>query len=467
MRILQVVHAFFPECTGGTETQTLLLGRALQDRGHTVAVFYRVFAPDLPEYVVIPGEYADLRTFKIVNNFTSRPPAPFAYHDTGVEARFLQVLDTFQPEAVHVQHLGDLSTSLVSAAQRWGIPVVLTLHDFWHMCFRSHLVNASGQLCPGPDGGLRCHECLQSQQREASSFSSVRTRTAELGFRNSVWQLPHFARTWLESILVRRNRALTADLAALSSRDEHMRRVVASADLVLSPSRFLRDQFTGWGISTDHVLYFPNGIAPGLAPQSVNGDIPTVQRFGYLGGIHPYKGLTVLVEAFNGLVDADVTLEIWGAAATPASRALTEELRQKCRNPRVRFAGSFPPSQLAHVLAGIDMLILPSTIYENSPMSILEAFSARIPVIASDIGGMAELVQHDVNGLQFRAGDPDDLAATIRFAVKHPERVHSYRGSIIPPPTADQVGAAAEKLYTDLIRIRAGSSQGKHGLADC
>ncbi|MCA9322432.1 MAG: glycosyltransferase, partial [Planctomycetes bacterium] len=73
-----------------------------------------------------------------------------------------------------------------------------------------------------------------------------------------------------------------------------------------------------------------------------------------------------------------------------------------------------PNGRIAEVLAGIDVLVVPSLWFENSPLTIHEAWLAGIPVLASDRGGMAELVDDGVNGLHFRLGDADDLRAKIR-----------------------------------------------------
>jgi len=451
VRILQVVHAFFPENTGGTETQTLLLSKALQSRGHEVAVLYRILAPRLAEYTVVETTFEGFPTYKIVNNFTARPATLFSYYDVNVERRFLEVVKKFMPDIVHFQHLGGgLSTSILPAAHRRGLPTVLTLHDFWHMCFRSHLLSTDGQLCSGPDGGLRCIDCYIAQRQTEFALSSVRARVKQLGLWKAIRQLPRFAAFWTMKRLFPIAQTITADLSALGIRDHYMRQLVTSADALLAPSRFLRDFFVQWGVPADQITYFPNGIAPGLRPKPITDS--AAHRFGYIGGFHPYKGLKVLIGAFNQLTDVDVTLQIWGAASTPATREYAAQLQSMCRNARVQFAGEFPHSRLDEVLAGLDMLILPSIIYENSPMSILEAFAAGVPVIASNVGGMAELVQHDVNGLLFEMGNQDDLAEKIRFAATHPERIRMYRHNITPPPTSEQIGKSIEALYTDLIK---------------
>jgi len=95
-------------------------------------------------------------------------------------------------------------------------------------------------------------------------------------------------------------------------------------------------------------------------------------------------------------------------------------------------------------------VVVPSIWWENSPLVIQEAFAAGRPVICSDIGGMAEKVTDGVNGLHFRVGDPEDLAATIHRAVITPGLWEHLRRGIPPihpmPAHAAVLTAAYESL---------------------
>jgi glycosyltransferase involved in cell wall biosynthesis len=132
-------------------------------------------------------------------------------------------------------------------------------------------------------------------------------------------------------------------------------------------------------------------------------------RLAFLGNLQPHKGLHVLVEAFRLQPSDSLSLEVWGSPEH--APAYVRELRR--RDPRVVFRGEFGPQERGRVLDEIDILVFPSIWYENSPLTIHEAFQAGIPVVASDLGGMAELVIPLRNGLTFRAGDATDLARQL------------------------------------------------------
>lgn len=81
---------------------------------------------------------------------------------------------------------------------------------------------------------------------------------------------------------------------------------------------------------------------------------------------------------------------------------------------RIRFCGTFPNAQIGEVLSAMDVLVVPSIWYENAPLVVYEAQAAGCAVVATDLGGLSEVVEHEVNGLLFPVGDADALARAIR-----------------------------------------------------
>jgi len=115
----------------------------------------------------------------------------------------------------------------------------------------------------------------------------------------------------------------------------------------------------------------------------------------------------------NQLADIeDLQCDIWGSLESFPEYA--QGLPDRVTNPRTTLKGRYSPKDVGGVLSELDAIVVPSLWYENSPLTIHEAFMAGIPVIASDLGGMAEYVRHGKNGLLFAVGDADDLARRIR-----------------------------------------------------
>src|SRR5205823_14689536 len=132
-------------------------------------------------------------------------------------------------------------------------------------------------------------------------------------------------------------------------------------------------------------------------------------RFGFFGQINPFKGVDVLLKAMREVDDAHLwlygaNLELQRGAFQDEIRSLLAEMQDK-----VTLAGRYDRADLPRLMANIDWVVVPSIWWENSPLVIQEAFAHGRPIICSDIGGMAEKVTHDVNGLHFRVGDPVSL----------------------------------------------------------
>jgi glycosyltransferase involved in cell wall biosynthesis len=96
-------------------------------------------------------------------------------------------------------------------------------------------------------------------------------------------------------------------------------------------------------------------------------------------------------------------------------------------------------------------VITPSIWWENSPLVIQEAFAARRPVICSNIGGMAEKVEHGVSGLHFRVGSASDLAARLEEAATHPGLWGALCNGLPEPPTIQETVDVLLGVYRDSL----------------
>jgi glycosyltransferase involved in cell wall biosynthesis len=172
---------------------------------------------------------------------------------------------------------------------------------------------------------------------------------------------------------------------------------------------------------------------------------------GYVGSISRHKGVHVLLEAMRRLDTRDVRLHIHGSRASQPG--YSEALVDGIDDPRVTFHGAFAPAELGRVLAGLDVLVVPSLWYENTPFSVLEALHAGVPVVASDLGGIAEIVVPGQSGMLFPAGDAAALAAVLARIAADPQRELALQPTR-PPDIAENVVRLRE-IYDDLVTARA------------
>ncbi len=171
-------------------------------------------------------------------------------------------------------------------------------------------------------------------------------------------------------------------------------------------------------------------------------------RFGFVGSLVWYKGGETLVRALRELDPARAELHVWGDFK-PAEDRHHAEL-QRLAGPNVHFRGRFDNAQLAEVYSGLDVLVVPSLWWENSPITIHEAQLLRTPVVASGIGGMAEFVRDGVDGLHFRPGDAQDLAAKLRRFLDEPGLAQTLARDFPALKTLAEDGATMEYRYRAL-----------------
>ena len=162
--------------------------------------------------------------------------------------------------------------------------------------------------------------------------------------------------------------------------------------------------------------------------------------------MQPIKGVHLLVEALGRLAEAGYRVEADFCGDLSGKPEYVERLRRSL-GEGAHLHGRVPIDEVPDKLDAFDLLVAPSVWWENSPLVILEAQAAGVPVVASNIGGMAELVGHERDGLLFEAGDAGDLTATLERFFREPELLE--RRSAAAPRPSDMPADVRfhEKLY--------------------
>jgi glycosyltransferase involved in cell wall biosynthesis len=188
---------------------------------------------------------------------------------------------------------------------------------------------------------------------------------------------------------------------------------MSQAELLIAPSRFLLEKHVHAGYARQKLAFVDHGIEDRqLIPLSRNREPHHPVRVGYIGSLTPHKGVHVLVEAMRRLPDDLLTAEVYGSPdAYPAYSAWLSELAGDL--PNVHLRGAFDHHLLPEVLRNLDIVVVTSLWYENSPVVIQEALSAGVPVVASRIGSLPEKVEEGVHGMLFKAGDAHSLSEVL------------------------------------------------------
>jgi glycosyltransferase involved in cell wall biosynthesis len=453
MKIVQVLHGFFFNDTATTEIYTYSLSRELAKQ-HEVHVFYRVEDVEQEEYATRSGTYDGLNTCTINNTFKHCTSFEQSYKNVAIAQRFGRFLDTVDPHIVHFGHLAGLSVTLIEEAKQRHIPVVFTLHDFWLFCQLGQLLKPDLSICRGPED-QECAKCL-APERAANSrlrmlFQLVRKAVPDFNKRTRLRKSLRAAyhRYALLASALRKDGA--ADIRA---RTKHINAMCALVDLFIAPSQFVRQRFIDFGISPAKLIHCEHGFQ--VTPfRGIERKPSPKLRFAYTGTFIPSKGVHVLLKAFDSIRSDDVELRLYGTDRQYhyGFEHYADHLRSLAQSANVDWCGSYENQHIGAILAETDVLIVPSIWYENSPLTIQEAFLAGVPVITSNIGGMAELVQHGVNGLLFRVGDHEDLAAQMRAISADPGILERLRRNIRPPVSIETHARRMEEIYNRAIEM--------------
>jgi glycosyltransferase involved in cell wall biosynthesis len=412
LRLLYVVHGFPPDTWAGTEVYTLGLAKEMARRGHEVAILTRApaaksVAEGGPEdFSVVESEFQGLRVFRMTHRL-QHGSLRESYHQPRAEAAFRDVVVRYAPDLVHFQHLIHMSAGLPHVCSELGIPTVITVNDYWALCPRVQLIRPDAVRCEESQG-LGCLLCVKDKNYDQIPSAKRFLPVVEpfVGLLHAAAGVPGLGPI----------AQMAGEFRDMSERLDFTCGGYSACDLVIAPSRFLREKLLGTERFDPHrVLYSDYGtLMDNIRPIERKPDPEGRVRIGYVGSLLWYKGVDVLVRAMTELAGKKITLHVYGEFKPDQDEYHAKLAQLADAAPgMVVFHGRFDNNRIADVYEQIDALVVPSTWFENSPITIHESFLFRTPVITSDIGGMAELVRDEVDGLHFAVGDAKDLARQL------------------------------------------------------
>lgn len=463
MRVLYVVHDYLPNHPSGTEIYTAQLAKRMAERGHEVRVFTTEKDISRSNGQVVNRTWDGIEVEEWTNNlFYERFSETWEY--ASAEAALQAALERFRPDVVHFMHLLYLSASLPRIAREFGCVTTMTLHDFWLQCARfGQRLHPDGSVCHTIERE-RCGECLSRfkfaqtglERRLAEGVAKVKqgigvdVSSVLKRARDRMASPPDAPESFEPDRELARERA--DDLAQRESflREECIPNVMR----FFAPSRFLYDRFVEWGMPAEKIEHLTYGLdtEPFKALERTESELV---RIAFLGTLAPHKGAHLVLRAWASLpqeLRAAGTLEIYGPRSHNAG--YVAELDELADAVELELAGGLRREEVPAMLARTDLLVVPSTWYENSPLTIHEAGAAGVALCVSDLGGMAELVTPGENGWRFRTGDVADLARVFAEALADRALVRARAGAA--PKDMRESALEMEARYESLLaRVRA------------
>ena len=403
LRIVYLTHQYLPRHVGGTEVYTHGLAVRAQRAGHLVRVITYVESASLDpaDYRSVATEHEGVPVTEIHYNLSRAHDPARAEYDNGQVVELLRpVLEVAQPDLVHALHVMKLSGAALKLCYDDGVPVILTLADYWFICPRHTLLRWNQQLCAGPAHDLDCLRC----EHDMHGFGSSRLRNLPAPLLqlmssagSTIWRdrAPRFWR----------------DLNAIRTRQNYLEETVERADRVIALSNFQKDMYVRNGYAPGKIQVLHHGVeTEGLEPghRSPSG----VMELVFVGSLVHHKGAHVLLQALARRPDVKVRLSIYGDAS--GSNSYLDSLKQLAAgDERVTLLGTFPVHEMGRVLAGADALAMPALWYENEPLVVKAAQYTGLPVLASNIGTLANSIEDGVNGRLIAPGDIEAWADAI------------------------------------------------------
>lgn len=336
----------------------------------------------------------------------------FANHDERFPRDFAALLRRTRPDVLHFHHYSNFGVEAFMIARKIlpNARIIVTLHEFLAICHHY------GQMITRHSRTL----CHKATPRDCTSC------------------FPEFSRS------------------DFFLRSQYIKRFLDEVDAFIAPSRFLAERYIAWGLPAGRVHVMENVIADANPAAQFPARDDGLLRVGFFGQISFLKGTQVLFDA-AAILEEDgvnnVAINIHGDDTTQPEEFREEFQAGLARAGRnVRFHGPYDNARVDALMRAQDVVVVPSIWWENSPVVIQEARRNRVPVICSDIGGMAEKVQPGTDGWHIAAGSAPELAALLRSLAAAPERLAAMRATIRPPQPSREAVEEHLALYNALFQ---------------
>lgn len=436
MKIVHVPYTYYPDAVGGTEIYV----EQLADELGALDFENVIFAPGKQDAQYVYQGVAVQRLG--VDNDVLPLGELYGAGDEGAAQTFGAFLDATAPDVVHLHAFTRIvSSRMAEQARRRNIPVVFTYHTPTVSCLRSGLMLWGKEPCDGRLDAERCTSCRLHSLGLPKPLAALVART------------PQWLETWGAE---RQGGAWTAlrmrGLVAQQHAAFHA--LVAESNRVVALCAWTRQLLENNAVAREKIVIVPHGLSrrddvvQGAQPAAAEG---AALRVVTLGRLEPIKGVDLLVRAFQGLPQMPIALDVYGIIQSETETPFARQLRADIAlDSRIRLLPPVPHEQVVALLRQYDVLAVPSQWFETGPLVVLEAFAAGIPIVGSDLGGIAEKVEDEGNGLLVPSLDVKAWSAAMRRLAQDRALLHRLRANVRPPRSMRMVAQEMAAVYTQV-----------------
>jgi glycosyltransferase involved in cell wall biosynthesis len=435
LTVLHVVYSYPPDPPGGTEVYVHGLCRHLRERG-------------VRSVVVAPGRADETHLIDgvRVRRFAYAGKAAiediYGMGDPRAAEAFQRILAEEAPDLVHQHALTPAcSVEVAEQVKAFGRPLVFTYHTPTASCVRGTLLRWGREVCDGRLEAGTCSACLL----DAHGISA--------GVGRVVSAVGTVVGGGLEAVGAAGGAFTALRMPGLVRRQhDALRRLFDAVDVMVAPAPWVRDLLLANGVPADRIVLSRHGVAAPLTRTPARNQDDHTLAIAHLGRVDAAKGTRVLLDAMSRCSAAPIELDIYGVSQDDASRSLLERLEAGARSDRrVRFLPPIAHDRVVATLASYDAVAVPSQGLETGPLVVLEAFAAGVPVIGSDLGGIAEKVRHGVDGVLVRPFDsPARWAEVLTKAAADTPSLRALGRNVRSPRTTEAVADEMLSIYERL-----------------
>lgn len=449
MKILHVSNGYPPQESGGIQEYLRSMSRSLTLR-HKVFIFAREWDYNKNNYLINSRRDGKVIVKTVINNIAYPTDFVSSYKNSTIDEIFEEILKRNKPDLVHFHHFLGLSGNIPDIAKSFKIPYLFTLHDYWFICPCIRLITRNAEICPGsnPQCVIDYYYYHPPEMTNIFSWSPlVLKKLIQLRIKREIKSI--FVNFYLNRRFEKQMPRVFIE-KLIEDRSNFFRRILNSAKVLIAPSESVKKKYEEFGIYNKKIIVIPHGID--IKELNINNQIKKDNvTFAYLGGLFSFKGVHVLVEAFKKLNNPLATLVIYGDSQ------LDQQYFRKLKSligvsKNIFFKGSYKHKDLTTILSNIDVVVIPSLWSETFNIIAHEAQAARVPIIASNIGALTEIVKNNVNGFLFQPGNVEDLKNQMQTIVKNRKILERFSIQAKEPLSLEDHVSGLENIYFKILQ---------------
>ena len=435
MKIFHCLKNFFPDPVGGTEVYVAALCKALQEVGVEVAVVKPSFNREPKSYIydgVQVIEYLETSTADLVMQTALFPPQGLP--------NFKNLLLHQRPNALHFHECAGsngITIFHLLAAKEMRIPIFTTFHLAGNICMRDSFLYKGKYDCDGVIDTYKCSVCMLQKKGLPFVMPEI---------------LSFFGKNFKRNISLNKAGKIFNYPLYIKKHKERLLNVNYCSDKIFVLSNWFKVLLINNGLDKDRIVVLPP-VIPSEEILYVEKKNPVLEkpkiRFVYIGRIAGIKGLHILLQAVLKLKQQNWELDIYGSVSETDYYEFCKS--KSAGHSSINWKGILLHKNVIATLANYDTLIFPSIVQETMGMVMLEAFAAKIPVVASSIWSALEHIKDGENGLLFKTGSSADLQKILEYLLQNPSVIEKMSENSIPPKYMKEAASTIFSSYQEIL----------------